>query len=92
MCLMGILDPFLMPKRRKQYKVLVVDDSTYNLFVMQELLQHITPIQTIITALNGQEALSIIDQHRERMFDVIFMDIHMPVLDGPSAVAKIRQR
>ena len=31
------------------------------------------------TAANGQEALEIC---AEREFDVIFMDIHMPIMDG----------
>ena len=66
-CLLGNTEPpLLMPNSgRKKYKVLVVDDSTYNLFVMQELLQLITPIRSVTTALNGQEALSVIDENRE---------------------------
>jgi chemotaxis response regulator CheB len=34
-------------------RILIVDDSSYNLFVMQELLQTIPAIKIIKTAMNG---------------------------------------
>ena len=42
----------------------------------------------IIEAKHGQEALELIQQERP---DLVLMDIDMPVLDGLSAVRKIRQ-
>ena len=63
-------------------RVLIVDDSSYNLFVMQELLQTIRSIKIIKTAMNGQECLDIVKENKCLPFDVIFLDIHMPILDG----------
>lgn len=63
-------------------RVLIVDDSSYNLFVMQELLQTIPSIRLIKTAMNGQECLDIVKENKSLPFDVIFLDIHMPILDG----------
>jgi len=45
-------------------RVLIVDDSSYNLFVMQELLQTIPAIQIIKTAMNGQECLDMLKENR----------------------------
>lgn len=59
-----------------------MDDSAYNLFVMQELLQIIPTIKQIKTALNGQECLDVVQANKSQPFDMIFLDIHMPILDG----------
>ena len=39
-----------------------MDDSTYNLFVLEELLKQITPRIFIDKALNGQEALDKVQE------------------------------
>ncbi len=67
-----------------------MDDSPYNLFILQEILltMEITDRELIKQALNGQEALNIITSRENLMenyiskFDIIFLDFHMPVLDG----------
>ena len=38
-------------------KVLCIDDSAYNLFVLQELFNEICPFIKVDTALNGQIAI-----------------------------------
>ena len=43
-----------------QVKVLVVDDSPYNLFVMKELINSIDKTILIKTAINGKEAIEIL--------------------------------
>ena len=58
-----ILDPEIfdlasfdaIPRANKNFlRVLCVDDSTYNLFVIQELLKEIDTTMIIDTALNGE--------------------------------------
>ena len=58
---------------------------------MQELLQIIPEIKIIKTALNGEEALNVIQANRDNPFDVVFLDIHMPIMDGPATVHALRQ-
>lgn len=65
----------------EQQRALIVDDSAYNLFVMREILSLIAPAIQVDTALNGQEALLIVEESRRR-YDFIFLDIQMPVMDG----------
>ena len=72
-----------------------MDDSPYNLFVMKEIMNTIVrrdgSIYDIHTAINGQDALNQIMQGinsrrdndgSSKMFDIIFLDLQMPVLDG----------
>ena len=72
-------------------RVLIVDDSSYNLFVMQELLHTIPAIHIIKTAMNGQECLDLLKENKSQVFDVIFLDIHMPILDGIQTIKILRE-
>lgn len=69
-------------------KILLVDDNELNLEVAKELLESEGAI--ITTAWNGEEAVDIFDKSKESDFDLIIMDIMMPVLDGLEATRKIR--
>ena len=72
-------------------RVLIVDDSSYNLFVMQELLQTIPVIKIIKTAMNGQECLDLLKENKSQSFDVVFLDIQMPIMDGMQTIKIIRE-
>lgn len=78
----SFFDPLLPIPYEK--RLLYVDDSTYNLFVMQEIIKELDPSVTVFTALNGQLALELIADMapHERLFDVILIDLQMPVMDG----------
>lgn len=67
-------------------KALVVDDIDLNVLVPGYHLNSFG-IQ-YITASNGVEA---VEKCKEQQFDLILMDIHMPVMDGEKAVKTIRQ-
>ena len=67
-------------------KVLIVDDSA---LVRKQLSEIIATLDfEIETAKNGQEALN---KAIETQYDVITMDINMPVMDGIEAVKQIMQ-
>lgn len=75
------MNPMLKKKR-----VLSVEDDEANQFLMQLLLKRIGC--SFDLAANGQEA---IDKVKANKFDVIFMDLRMPVLDGFEATEIIRK-
>jgi signal transduction histidine kinase/CheY-like chemotaxis protein len=68
-----------------QMQILVVEDNQINQEIVGQLLE---PFKFKITvAENGQEAISKV---AETKFDLILMDVQMPVMDGLAATALIR--
>jgi PAS domain S-box-containing protein len=65
---------------------LVVDDVKDNREILQHMLTAIGA--TVRTAGDGREAL---ERVRERLPDVVFMDIRMPVMNGVDALAELRR-
>ena len=68
-------------------RILVAEDNKVNQKVVSAMLRRLGHKVTI--AENGQIALELLEQ---RDFDVILMDIQMPVLDGIEATKEIRRR
>ena len=66
--------------------ILLVDDEPVNRFAARTLLEQ--DGHEVIEAENGQIAIEKINT---QAFDVILMDIHMPVMDGVVATRKIRE-
>jgi signal transduction histidine kinase len=69
-------------------RCLVVDDIEINREIIIELLSNTGIL--LETASNGQEALDLFDASPEGYFDVILMDMQMPVVDGCTATRMIR--
>ena len=67
-----------------KHDVLVVDDSSYNLFVIQELISAVDKAIHVDTALNGVQALEKVREKRAQggSYTIIFMDLSMPIMDG----------
>lgn len=66
--------------------VLVAEDNSTNQILMRVILEQLGV--TIIFADNGLEA---VQKYKENDIDIILMDIHMPILDGVSAMNDIRE-
>jgi signal transduction histidine kinase/ActR/RegA family two-component response regulator len=73
------------PQRLLGCKVLLVDDNAVNRQVVRLFMTQFAPRFT--EAVNGQEAL---DRLSEEPFDIVLLDVHMPVMDGKEAIKRIR--
>lgn len=69
------------------YSVLICDDETDIVSALKIYLT--SPDMKIFTAGNGREALDILEREE---IHLILMDIMMPVMDGISAMVKIREK
>jgi len=66
-------------------KLLIVDDNPINQKFLSYSLKRYFEIET---AANGLEAVNILNNYD---FDVVLMDLSMPVMDGVEATQRIRQ-
>ena len=69
----------------KKINVLVVEDSITNREVLCDMLEGMG--HKVSGAINGLESL---EQVKKQIFDIIFMDINMPIMGGIEATQKIR--
>ena len=75
-----------MKKQDKQPKVLLVEDTEDNRFMMRRLLEMAG--YRVVEATNGEEAVKIARAESPRL---ILMDLSLPVIDGLAATRLIRK-
>ena len=68
-------------------RILLVDDQEINLLYAAKVLERAG--HSIVKAVNGREALR---KWEDEPFDIILMDVQMPVMDGIEATQAIRER
>ncbi|MAW95248.1 MULTISPECIES: response regulator [unclassified Leeuwenhoekiella] len=67
-------------------EVLIVDDNKLNVIILTELLKRLGLSSD--SAKNGMDA---VNKCNSKSFDLIFMDVHMPEMDGFEATRKIKE-
>ncbi|MDO4553053.1 MAG: ATP-binding protein [Bacillota bacterium] len=86
-------DTVIKPERAAEYdfrdkQVLIVEDNTINREIAVELIGRSGAV--ISTAVNGKEAVEMFSASPPGYFDLLLMDVQMPVMDGYEATAAIR--
>ena len=69
-------------------KLLIVDDDVRNIYALSSVLED--KGLDITSAQNGKEALELL-QNTKNKFDIVLMDIMMPVMDGYEAMREIKK-
>lgn len=70
-------------------RVLLVEDNELNCEIAAEIIGMTGA--TVETAENGQEAVDMVQSSQEGYYNLIFMDIQMPVMNGYDATRAIRK-
>ncbi|HVK62598.1 MAG TPA: response regulator, partial [Bdellovibrionales bacterium] len=86
MSMESLLLPVNVPEHDRKTRILLVEDSPDNQAIVTAYLRHASVDLSI--ASNGLEAC---DKYVNGTFDLIFMDMQMPILDGYSATREIRR-
>jgi len=81
-----VLKDKIPPSLKDQKKVLLVEDYSGNVVIITYLLDELNI--TYDVASNGEEAIKL---WNENYYDLILMDVQMPVMDGFTATHKIRE-
>ena len=74
---------------RTVHRILLVDDSKMNLMVLKALLKKSGDYETTL-AVDGQEALKVLEAPDAQTFDLVLTDMWMPNLDGAGLIRAIR--
>ncbi len=80
-------DNLSMPNLEDKH-ILLVEDNMINQMIALEILE--STKAKIDTAENGKQAVNAFESSEKGYYDIIFMDIQMPVMDGYEAASLIR--
>ena len=78
-------DLSILPRDLQGFTVLLVDDDEMNRFFGQKLLEACDV--NVVVADSGERA---IERMQQQAFDLVFMDVSMPVVDGYEATRRLR--
>lgn len=69
--------------------ILIAEDNEINMEIISEIVG--STGADVYTVSSGKQALELLKETREHFFDMIFMDVRMPEMDGYQATQEIRR-
>lgn len=73
------------PRNQRPLHILLAEDTETTRYLVASMLERSG--HTVVAVENGNDAIY---QARETSFDILLIDMHMPIIDGPEAIAIIR--
>lgn len=70
-------------------KALVIEDSLVFQKIMGQVLKSVSGVDTVSVAANGTEGLALVASEKP---DVVFLDLHLPDMDGMEVLVHIKNR
>ena len=87
------VSPVLVPpvgeQRLHGLRILAAEDVEINRLVLEDMLDE--EGAHVLFAENGQQALDLLEEHGVNAFDIVLMDIQMPVMDGYTSAQHIHK-
>jgi len=77
-----------LPPEESSIRVLIADDDAGFLDSLRELIDRQPELHVIAAAANGLEAIELAEKLEP---DAVVLDLHMPLLDGVTAAARLRR-
>jgi CheY-like chemotaxis protein len=76
-----------LPNSNRNLKILIAEDEDSNYIYLEKLFSHTN--YSIVRAENGQRA---VEESDKRQFDLVLLDLKMPVMDGFEAARLIKKK
>jgi two-component system, sensor histidine kinase and response regulator len=83
----GAVKRFARPSQSAKLRILVAEDNPINQMMVVRMFESLGHLSTV--AVNDRELLSML---KTGSFDLVFMDMQMPEMDGLTATREIRER
>lgn len=81
------MGPLQQSPARRRISVVLADDDTGFVECLRTMVDEQPPLSVVGVAANGLEAIELVDDLSP---EAVVIDLHMPLLDGVSAVARMR--
>ncbi|HXY60913.1 MAG TPA: PAS domain-containing protein, partial [Chthoniobacterales bacterium] len=78
----------LAPMSGDEKTILYIEDNLSNLSLIEQLLKECAPIK-LISAMQGQLGIELATRHQP---DLILLDVHLPDINGPDVLARLKSK
>ncbi len=85
----SVIDTDINREKLKGKRILLAEDNDLNAEIAMELLTEEGLI--VERAINGVECIEMLDRAKDNYYNMILMDVQMPIMDGYDACKKIRK-